>query len=211
MVCLRTSFARAGRSSASTTRSRTGTWRSWCAGSGAGCCGVCGGCRSCRRRARRGSTGRSGVYGDELLVELAPASVQGRAALGERAGEWDQRVGRGMQSELFVKGPLCADGDGFSLDAAMRVQGRDPSRCRHAARRADRSRSAPNRTWVEDNSATAAMSLAMNTTAAPLLHFAACSPSARPEMRAGQCPRCACSRPGSATRNARCRARVMPV
>ena len=63
--------------------------------------------------------------GAELLVELAAASVQGRAALGERAGERDQRVGRGTRNEPFVKGPLCAEVDGFSLHAAVRVEGRD--------------------------------------------------------------------------------------
>ncbi|MEI6129781.1 MAG: transposase zinc-binding domain-containing protein, partial [Planctomycetota bacterium] len=47
--------------------------------------------------------------GAELLVELAAASVQGRAALGERAGERDQRVGRGTRNEPFAKGPLCAE------------------------------------------------------------------------------------------------------
>ena len=67
--------------------------------------------------------------GAELLVELAAASVQGRAALGERAGERDQRVGRGMRNEPFSKGPLCAEVEGFSLHVSrgVRAGGRDSS------------------------------------------------------------------------------------
>ena len=57
---------------------------------------------------------------DELLVERAVASVQGRVAFGERAGESGQRVGLGTQDEPFVKGPLCAV-DGFSLRAGQRL------------------------------------------------------------------------------------------
>jgi len=66
--------------------------------------------------------------GGELLMDLAAAAVQGRAALGERAGQRDQRVGRGTRNEPFVKGPLCADIDGFSLHAAVRVEERDRAR-----------------------------------------------------------------------------------
>ncbi|MDO8349366.1 MAG: transposase [Planctomycetota bacterium] len=74
----------------------------------------------------------------ELLQELGAAAVQGRAALGERAGERDVRVGRGTRSEPFVKGPQCADVEGFSLHAAVRVAARDRDRleylCRYAGR-----------------------------------------------------------------------------
>ena len=76
--------------------------------------------------------------GGELLMDLAAAAVQGRAALGERAGERDQRVGRGTRNEPFVKGPLCADADGFSLHAAVRVEGRDRGRLEHLCRYAGR-------------------------------------------------------------------------
>jgi hypothetical protein len=95
--------------------------------------------------------GEEGVDGadaggdDELLVELAAASVQGRAALGERAGEWDQRVSRGTQNEPFVKGPLCAEVDGFSLHAAVRVEARDRDRLEHLCRYAGRAAIAENR------------------------------------------------------------------
>ncbi|MBX3464133.1 MAG: transposase [Planctomycetes bacterium] len=74
----------------------------------------------------------------DLLQELGAAAVQGRTALGERAGERDVRVGRGSRSEPFVKGPLCADVDGFSLHAAVWVAARDRERleklCRYAGR-----------------------------------------------------------------------------
>ncbi len=50
-----------------------------------------------------------GTSGDaDLLLELGAAAVQGRTALGERAGERDVRVGRGSRSEPFVKRPVCA-------------------------------------------------------------------------------------------------------
>jgi len=74
----------------------------------------------------------------ELQMDLVAAAVQGRAALGERAGERDQRVGRGTRNEPFVKGSLCADVDGFSLHAAVRVEGRDRDRLEHLCRYAGR-------------------------------------------------------------------------
>jgi len=78
----------------------------------------------------------------DLLLELDAAAVQGRTALGERAGERDVRVGRGSQSEPFVKRPLCADVDGFSLHAAVWVAARDRERleklCRYAGATGDR-------------------------------------------------------------------------
>jgi len=59
---------------------------------------------------------------------LASGAVTGRAALGERAGEGDARVGRGTRAEPFVKAPLCADcigsygservGDGLNVVSA---------------------------------------------------------------------------------------------
>ena len=71
----------------------------------------------------------------DLMLELGAAAVQGRTALGERAGAMDARVGRGTRREPLVKGPLCADVDGFSLHAAVRgwstcagTQGDPPSR-----------------------------------------------------------------------------------
>ncbi|MFN9969883.1 MAG: transposase, partial [Phycisphaerae bacterium] len=76
--------------------------------------------------------------GDELLPELAAAAVEGRAALGERAGQRDGRVGRDGRWEPVVKGPLCAEIEGFSLHAGAWVSARDREKletlCRYAAR-----------------------------------------------------------------------------
>jgi hypothetical protein len=86
-----------------------------------------------------GETG-DGVDGDggELLPGLVAAAVQGRAALGERAGQLDGRVGRDGRYEPFVKGPLCAEMEGFSLHAGTWVGPRDreglEKLCRYAAR-----------------------------------------------------------------------------
>ena len=73
-----------------------------------------------------------------MLAELSAASVQGRTALGERAGEGDCRPGRGTRNEPFAKGPLCAELDGYSLHAAVRVEGRDRDRLEHLCRYAGR-------------------------------------------------------------------------
>jgi Putative transposase len=71
--------------------------------------------------------------GDELLPGLA--------ALGERAGQRDGRIGRDGRWEPLVKGPLCAEMDGFSLHAGAWVSARDREKlekpCRYAARPAD--------------------------------------------------------------------------
>ncbi len=79
---------------------------------------------------------------ESTTVALPPPkssrSFFARAALGERAGAWDQRVGRGTRAEPFVKGPLCAELDGFSLHAAVRVEGRDRDRLEHLCRYAGR-------------------------------------------------------------------------
>ena len=76
--------------------------------------------------------------GDELLPALAAAAVEGRAALGGRAGQRDGRVGRDGRWEPLVKGPLCAEVDGFSLHAGAWVSARDREKleklCRYAAR-----------------------------------------------------------------------------
>ena len=82
---------------------------------------------------------------DDLLVELTAASVQGRAALGEHVGKRDQRVGRGTRDEPFVKGPLCAEVEGFSLHAAVRVEGRARDRLERLCRYAGRAAIAENR------------------------------------------------------------------
>jgi len=67
----------------------------------------------------------------QLLLALGSGAVAGRAVLGERTGEGDARVGRGTRAEPFVKGPLCADCDGFSLHAGVRVEAGDRRRLEH--------------------------------------------------------------------------------
>jgi len=75
---------------------------------------------------------------DDVQAELGAAAVQGRAAVGERTGERDVRVGRTREAAPFVKGPLCAEWHGFSLHAAVVVAARDRDRleklCRYAGR-----------------------------------------------------------------------------
>jgi hypothetical protein len=72
------------------------------------------------------------------LLALASAAVTGRGAQGERAGEGDLRVGRGSRAEPFVQGPLCAECDGFSLHAGVRVEAGDRRRLEHLCRYAGR-------------------------------------------------------------------------
>lgn len=76
--------------------------------------------------------------GEQLLLELGAAAVQGVALSGERAGQHDVRVGRGTRDEPNVLGPLCADLDGFSLHAAVRVAAGDRKRLEHLCRYAGR-------------------------------------------------------------------------
>ncbi len=78
--------------------------------------------------------------GDEQqqLLLLAAGAVVGRSVLGEHAGAADVRVDRGTRHEPFVKGPLCADCDGFSLHAGVRVAAGDRRRLEHLARYAGR-------------------------------------------------------------------------
>ena len=75
---------------------------------------------------------------DEAQAELVAAAVQGRTALGERAGERDARVGRTGVGAPCLRGPLCAEWDGFSLHAGVLVAPRDRERleklCRYAGR-----------------------------------------------------------------------------
>lgn len=70
----------------------------------------------------------------QLLLELGAAAVQGRAVTGER----DLRAGRGTRDEPFVKAPLCADVDGFSLHAGVVVSGHDRERLEKLLRYAGR-------------------------------------------------------------------------
>jgi len=57
-----------------------------------------------------------------LFDTLRAASIQGKTALGPDAGRSDPRIGQGTQaSSDFTRGKLCANLDGFSLHAAVRV------------------------------------------------------------------------------------------
>ena len=76
--------------------------------------------------------------GEQLLLALDSAAVQGVAASGERKGQRDVRVGQGTRDEPFVKGPLCADFDGFSLHAAVRVAAGNRRQLEHLLRYAGR-------------------------------------------------------------------------
>jgi len=74
-----------------------------------------------------------------LFDTLRAASIQGKTALGPDAGRSDPRVGQGTQaSSDFTRGKLCADLDGFSLHAAVRVAGCSRERlerlCRYVVR-----------------------------------------------------------------------------
>jgi hypothetical protein len=74
-----------------------------------------------------------------LLATLAAAAVQGRTALGPRAGAHAARLGRGStDGGEFRRGKLCADDQGFSLHAGVRVselcRERLEKLCRYAAR-----------------------------------------------------------------------------
>ncbi|MBK8095979.1 MAG: transposase [Planctomycetes bacterium] len=72
----------------------------------------------------------------DVLLQLHAAAVQGRTALGPNAGTLDSRPGRGTRQVQFRHGPgsLCADLDGFSLHAAVRVRQGRPDRLEHLIR-----------------------------------------------------------------------------
>ena len=61
--------------------------------------------------------------GEQLLLELDAAAVQGVALSGERAGQRDVRVGRGTRNEPFVKGRIgssrCGRRHGVSISPSI--------------------------------------------------------------------------------------------
>ena len=70
-----------------------------------------------------------------LLPLLQAASIQGRVAQGPDAGAHLGRLGRmGPCESRFVRGPSCAEVDGFSLHAAVRIAGHDRTRLEHLCR-----------------------------------------------------------------------------
>jgi hypothetical protein len=76
-----------------------------------------------------------------LFDTLRAAAILGKTALGPGAGRDDPRLGQGTQvapESDFTRGKLCANLDGFSLHAAVRVDACSRDRlerlCRYAAR-----------------------------------------------------------------------------
>jgi hypothetical protein len=74
-----------------------------------------------------------------VLEMLSAAAVQGRRGLGPRAGAHAPRLGRGSAAGgEFRRGKLCADCEGFSVHAGVRIPGYCRERleklCRYAAR-----------------------------------------------------------------------------
>ena len=60
------------------------------------------------------------------MAELYAASLQGRAALGAKAGNAVERLGRCRAARpLFLPGELCCDIEGFSLHAKVEIEARD--------------------------------------------------------------------------------------
>ena len=88
------------------------------------------------RRGLLGSEGANDTDGEpSLLDDLAAASVQGRVAMGERAGRPVLRISSGQDREpSFVPGELCAELDGFSLHAKVRTARRERDRLERLAR-----------------------------------------------------------------------------
>ena len=77
---------------------------------------------------------------DALTLEvLAAAAVQGRAPFGAHLGAHDPRLGRGTErGEPRRRSPWCAESEGFSLHAQVRIDAGRRDRleklCRYAAR-----------------------------------------------------------------------------
>ena len=74
-----------------------------------------------------------------LFDTLRAAAIEGRTTLGPNAGRSDPRIGQGTRvASDFTRGKLCANLDGFSLHAAVRVDACSRDRlerlCRYAAR-----------------------------------------------------------------------------
>lgn len=72
-----------------------------------------------------------------LLPLLQAASIQGRVALGPEAGARISRLGRPLASgsgKAVVIKELCAELDGFTLHAAVRIRAEESTRLEHLAR-----------------------------------------------------------------------------
>ena len=95
--------------------------------------------RLCRRRGLLTDDDELDVQDEEqgLLPLLQAASIQGRTALGSEAGARISRLGRRLPSgeqKAWVTKELCAELDGFSLHAAVRIEAGETSRLEHLCR-----------------------------------------------------------------------------
>jgi hypothetical protein len=72
---------------------------------------------------------------DDLLPLFQAASIQGRVAQGPAAGAPIERLNRiAASGSRFRPPPLCAEVDGFSLHAAVRIEADDRDRLEHLCR-----------------------------------------------------------------------------
>jgi hypothetical protein len=103
--------------------------------------------RILRALIRRGLIDEDGYLPDDafamdnpLLAECAGASVRGRVATGDRAGQRVLRIAEEPESPVAdgpegpIRGPRCAAIDGFSLHANVAVHGNDRKRREHVLR-----------------------------------------------------------------------------
>jgi hypothetical protein len=97
--------------------------------------------RLCRRRGLLGEEGELEGPPEDLEQGLLPlfcaASIQGRALLGEEPGAPIARLGvapERVPGRALVVKELCAEVDGFSLHAAVRVGAEERSRLEHLCR-----------------------------------------------------------------------------
>jgi hypothetical protein len=97
--------------------------------------------RLCRRRGLLGEEGEleapEGDLEQGLLPLFCAASVQGRAVLGEEPNAGIARVGvppERVPGRAVVVKELCAEIEGFSLHAAVRVEAQERSRLEHLCR-----------------------------------------------------------------------------
>ena len=98
--------------------------------------------RLCRHRGLLGEEGElearhDGVEQQGLLPLLCAASIQGRGVLGQRAGASIARLGvvpERVAGRAVVVKELCAELDGFSVHAAVRVEAGERSRLEHLCR-----------------------------------------------------------------------------
>ena len=97
--------------------------------------------RLCRRLVLLGQEceleARSDAFEQGLLPLLSAASIQGRSILGEESGARVARLGvspERVRGRAVVVKELCAELDGFSLHAAVRVEAEERSRLEHLCR-----------------------------------------------------------------------------